>query len=48
MSLAWAAHTTYDPSTDVYPVFPPHFRTFDEIWAEFQAKKAAGQIAGLR
>jgi hypothetical protein len=44
MSQAWAAKVDYDPSTDVFPEFPPHFRSFDEIWAEFQAKKAAGQL----
>lgn len=44
MSKAWAAKVTYDPSQDVFPVFPPHYKTFDQIWAEFQAAKAAGQI----
>ena len=44
MSQAWAAQVDYDPSTDVFPEFPPHYRSFDEIWAEFQAKKAAGQL----
>lgn len=44
MSKAWAATVKYDPSKDIFPTFPPHYRTFDEIWAEFQAKKAAGQI----
>ena len=44
MSKAWAAKVTYDPSQDVFPVFPPHYKTFDQIWAEFQAAKAAGHF----
>mmetsp|Transcript_15209 Transcript_15209/g.18509 ORF Transcript_15209/g.18509 Transcript_15209/m.18509 type:complete len:123 (-) Transcript_15209:215-583(-) len=44
MSQAWASKVNYDPSQDTFPTFPAHYRTFDEIWAEFQAKKAAGQI----
>ena len=37
MSLAWAAKVDYDPSQDVFPVFPAHYRTFDQIWADFKA-----------
>jgi hypothetical protein len=37
MSKSWAAKITYDPSKDVFPVFPPHYRTFDAIWADFKA-----------
>merc|ERR1712032_650885 len=44
MSKAWAAKVTYDRSQDVFPEFPPGYRTFDEIWADFQAKKARGEI----
>jgi len=44
MSKAWAAKVDYDPSKDTFPKFPPGYRTFDEIWAEFKAKKAAGLI----
>jgi hypothetical protein len=44
MSKAWAAKVDYDPSKDVFPVFPPGFKTFDQIWAEFQANKAAGRV----
>jgi len=40
MSAAWAAKVDYDPATDTFPVFPAHYRSFDEIWAEFQASKA--------
>uniref|UniRef100_A0A7S3Q4W8 Uncharacterized protein n=1 Tax=Chaetoceros debilis TaxID=122233 RepID=A0A7S3Q4W8_9STRA len=40
MSAAWAAKVDYDPATDVFPVFPAHYRSFNEIWAEFQASKA--------
>jgi hypothetical protein len=44
MSKAWASKVDYDPSQDKFPTFPPGYRTFDEIWAEFKAKKAAGLI----
>mmetsp|Transcript_16271 Transcript_16271/g.30795 ORF Transcript_16271/g.30795 Transcript_16271/m.30795 type:complete len:131 (-) Transcript_16271:2053-2445(-) len=44
MSKAWASKVDYDPSKDTFPTFPPGYRTFDEIWAEFKAKKAAGLI----
>eukprot|EP00558_Chaetoceros_sp_UNC1202_P004157 CAMPEP_0197246614 /NCGR_PEP_ID=MMETSP1429-20130617/18388_1 /TAXON_ID=49237 /ORGANISM="Chaetoceros sp., Strain UNC1202" /LENGTH=125 /DNA_ID=CAMNT_0042707319 /DNA_START=47 /DNA_END=424 /DNA_ORIENTATION=- len=44
MSLAWAAKVDYDRSEDIFPTFPANYRTFDEIWAEFQADKAAGRL----
>lgn len=44
MSKAWAAKVNYEPSKDVFPVFPAHYRTFDQIWADFQAAKGAGKI----
>jgi len=44
MSTAWAAKVDYDPSKDVFPTFPPGFKTFDQVWAEFQAAKAAGKL----
>jgi hypothetical protein len=42
--MGWAAAVNYNPDEDVFPVFPPHYKTFDQIWAEFQAAKAAGKI----
>jgi hypothetical protein len=42
MSAAWKVD--YDPSTDTFPTFPPGYPTFDQIWQDFQAKKARGEI----
>lgn len=44
MSNSWASKVDYDPSQDKFPTFPPGYRTFDEIWAEFKANKAAGMM----
>ena len=40
----WDSTNKYDRSKDVFPTFPPHYRSFEEIYAEFQANKAAGRI----
>lgn len=42
--MGWAAKVKYNPDEDVFPVFPPHYKTFDQIWAEFQADKRAGKF----
>mmetsp|Transcript_4395 Transcript_4395/g.4915 ORF Transcript_4395/g.4915 Transcript_4395/m.4915 type:complete len:125 (+) Transcript_4395:68-442(+) len=40
MGGAWG--TTYDPATDVIPSPPAGARSWEEIYSEFQAKKASG------